>query len=141
MSEEATVQKKLQCRGAEKGTEAAPLDSYGERDFLQERVGLYALSTLLASASFFFAGFAIEVLWPPHIAMPRTFARPDVLFHLATCAVLLLMWLLARQRGISSPALHAIDAAGTIATFACFAFMASSMPAATRPPAGTGGGA
>jgi serine/threonine-protein kinase len=128
-----TVQKKLQCRGAEKGSATAPIDSYGERDFLQERVGLYALSTLLASASFFFAGFAIEVLWPAQIAMPRTFGRPDVLFHLATCAVLLLMWILARQRGISSGALHATDAVGTIATFTLFACMAASLPASGRP--------
>jgi eukaryotic-like serine/threonine-protein kinase len=127
------VQKHLQCRGAESGTAPVPIDSSGERDFLQERIALYALSTLLASAAFFFAGFAIETLWPPRVGLPRTLGRPDALFHLATCAVLLLMWVLARQRGLSSAALYATDAAGTIAAFGLFACMAASMPAAFRP--------
>ena len=85
------VEKRLQCRGAESGTAPVPIDSSGERDFLQERIALYALSTLVASAAFFFAGFAIETVWPPRVGLPRTLGRPDALFHLATCAVLLLM--------------------------------------------------
>jgi len=127
------VEKRLQCRGAESGTAPVPIDSSGERDFLQERIALYALSTLVASAAFFFAGFAIETLWPPRVGLPRTLGRPDALFHLATCAVLLLMWVLARQRGLSSAALHATDGAGTIAAFGLFACMAASLPAAFRP--------
>jgi serine/threonine-protein kinase len=127
------VEKRLQCRGAESGTAPVPIDSSGERDFLQERIALYALSTLIGSAAFFFAGFAIETLWPPRVGLPRTLGRPDALFHLATCAVLLLMWVLARQRGLSSSALHATDGAGTIAALGLFACMAASLPAAFRP--------
>ena len=127
------VEKRLQCRGAESGTAPVPIDSSGERDFLQERIGLYALSTLLASAAFFLAGFAIEGIWPPRVGLPRTLGRPDALFHLATCAVLLFMWVLARQRGPSSAALHATDAAGTLATMGLFACMAVSLPATFRP--------
>jgi len=127
------VEKRLQCRGAESGTAPVPIDSSGERDFLQERIALYALSTLVASAAFFFAGFAIETVWPPRVGLPRTLGRPDALFHLATCAVLLLMWVLARQRGLSSAALHATDGVGTIAAFGLFACMAASLPAAFRP--------
>jgi hypothetical protein len=125
--------KVFQCRGVESGLDAVPLDSSGERDFLQERVGLYALSTLIASVVFFFAGFAIEGFWPPRAGAPATLTRPDILFHLAACAVFLLMWLAARQSDLSSAALHFIDAAGTIGTFALYACMAGSMPAEWRP--------
>ena len=41
--------KRLQCRGAEPGQAQAPLDSSGERDFLRERVALWARITFLAS--------------------------------------------------------------------------------------------
>jgi hypothetical protein len=127
------VQKKLQCRGAESDSAKVPIDSSGEHDFLRERVGLYALSTMLASVAFFFSGFVIEALWPPRIGAHATLGRPDILFHLATCAVLLVMWLVARQQGLSTAALHATDGAGTLATFALYACMAASMPAAWRP--------
>jgi hypothetical protein len=125
--------KRLQCRGAESDQAAVPLDSSGERDFLRERVALYALSTLLASAGFFFAGFAIEGLWPPRVGAPATLGRPDILFHLAVCAVLLLMWQAARQSSLSSAALHFADSGGTLATLGLYACMAASMPAAWRP--------
>jgi hypothetical protein len=132
MSSKATVHR-LQCRGAESGEAPAPLDSSGERDFLRERLALYALSTLIASFVFFLSGFAIEGLWPPRIGSSASLARPDILFHLATCAVLLLMWVAVRQPNLSSSALHFADAAGTLATFGLYACMAGNMPAAWRP--------
>ena len=129
----APDRKVFQCRGAESGLAAVPLDSSGERDFLQERVGLYALSTLIASVAFFFAGFVIEGLWPPRTGLPASLTRPDILFHLSACAVLLVMWLAARQSDLSSWALHLIDGAGTIAVFGLYACMAGSMPWGWRP--------
>jgi serine/threonine-protein kinase len=127
------VQKRLQCRGAESDSAKVPIDSSGEQDFLRERIALYALSTLLAAGSFFFAGFAIERIWPPRVGAPATLARPDILFHLAACSVMLFMWVVARQRGLSVMALHATDSIGTLSTFALFACMAGSMPAGWRP--------
>jgi serine/threonine-protein kinase len=112
---------------------SVPLDSSGERDFLRERVGFYALATLAASVAFFGAGFVIEGLWPPQVGAHVTLGRPDILFHLAACSVLFLMWVATRQPGLSASALHFADGAGTIATFALFACMAGSMPAAWRP--------
>jgi serine/threonine-protein kinase len=112
---------------------AVPLDSSGERDFLRERVGLYALATLVASVGFFAAGFAIEGLWPPRLGSTASLARPDILFHLAACAVLLLMWVATRQPGLSAETLHFADGAGTVATFGLYACMAGSMPAAWKP--------
>ena len=43
----------FQCRGAESGMAPVPLDSSGERDFLRERIGFYALATFVASVAFF----------------------------------------------------------------------------------------
>ena len=124
--------KRLQCRGAEPGHAQAPLDSAGERDFLRERVALWARITFLASLTFFVAGFAIEALWPP-LSGNRSFTRPDILFDLATCAVLLLVWLASRQPGLSEGVLRAIDAGGTLATLWLYACIAGSMPPAWRP--------
>jgi len=123
----------FQCRGAESGMAPVPLDSSGERDFLRERIGFYALATLVASVAFFFAGFLIEGLWPPRVGAHVTLGRPDILFHLAACAVLFLMWVATRQPGLAASTLHLVDGAGTIATFALYACMAGSMPAAWKP--------
>jgi serine/threonine-protein kinase len=132
MSSEKCV-RKLQCRGAESGLAPVPLDSSGEVDFLGERVGLWARATFFASVGFFVAGFAIEALWPPRSGATASLARPDILFHLAACSVLLLVWIAARQPGLSEKALHVLDAGGTIAALALYAFMAGSMPQAWRP--------
>src|SRR5262245_38961257 len=132
MSSEAHS-KVFQCRGAESGMASVPLDSSGERDFLRERIGFYALATLVASVAFFGAGFVIEVLWPPQTGAPHSLARPDIMFHLAACSVLFLMWIVSRQPGLSAGVLHLADGAGTIATFALYACMAGNMPAAFKP--------
>src|SRR5262245_47280083 len=93
--------KVFQCRGAESGMASVPLDSSGERDFLRERVGFYALATFVASGAFFLSGFAIEMLWPPRVGPGASLGRPDILFHLSACAVLFLMWVASRQPGLS----------------------------------------
>ncbi len=123
----------FQCRGAESGMAPVPLDSSGERDFLRERIGFYALATFVASVAFFAAGFVIEGFWPPQVGGPARLTRPDILFHLAAGAVLFLMWVATRQPGLTASTLHFVDGAGTIAAFALYACMAGSMPAAWKP--------
>ena len=46
---------------------------------------------------------------------------------------MLVLWMAARQPGLSETALRIADAAGTLGTFALFACMAASMPNAWRP--------
>jgi hypothetical protein len=125
--------KKVRCRGGECDEGIAPSGSAGERDFLGERLGLFARATLIASAAFFAAAFLIAALWPALAVPPPSFTRPDVLFHLAAIAVLLLMWLAARQPGLSETALRRADEVGTIAALVLYACMAASMPLAWRP--------
>ncbi len=133
MSDEVKNVKRLQCRGAESGDAVVPLDSSGERELLRERIALYASVTLFASFGFFAAGFAIEATWPPLAGAPATLSRPDIVFHLAACTVLLLIWLAARVPGLSERSLRALDAGGTLATLGLYACMAGSMPQAWRP--------
>jgi serine/threonine-protein kinase len=123
----------LQCRGTDSGERIAPSDSSGERDFLSERLALYARTTLLASAGFFFAGFLIYALWPPVAGAAPSFSQPQTLFHLAAIVVLLVEWLAARQAGLAEPALRRLDAGATVAALALYAGMGASMPLAWRP--------
>jgi len=126
--------RQLQCRGGQtSGPDAVPLDSSGERDFLRERIALFAKATFFASITFFAAGFAIEALWPPLQGGTASLTRPDILFHLASCAVLLVLWLATRQPGLTERSLHIFDSVGTVAALALFACMTASMPSAWRP--------
>src|SRR4029453_1093406 len=126
--------RRLQCRGADTSpTNEVPLDSSGERDFMRERVALFAKATLVASLGFFLAGFLIEALWPPRVGTTATLSRPDILFHPAPCAVLAVVWLASRKPGLSESALHVFDSAGTVIALALYALMAASMPRAWRP--------
>jgi serine/threonine-protein kinase len=135
---EATVGglvKKLQCRGAEPGQAQAPLDSSGERDFLGERLGLYFLATLIGAAAFFLAGRVIYELWPSRVPYRVTLTEPFLLFHLASIALLLVMWLAVRQPALSQRALHVMDAFGTIVSMFLLSCMAANMPPSWRPEA------
>ena len=124
--------KKLQCRGNDSAERIAPSDSSGERDFLGERLALYARTTVIASASFFVANFFIYALWPPVSGAP-SLSQPEILFHLASIAVFLVLWIAARQPGLSEPALRRLDAGGTIGSLALSAGMGLGMPSAWRP--------
>jgi serine/threonine-protein kinase len=125
--------KRVQCRGTECAGQIAPSDSAGERDFLGERLALFARATFFASVGFFVAGFLIAVFWPAPEGPGPSLSRPEMLFHLAAIAVLVVMWLVARQPGISEAALRRVDAAGTVTALVLYACMGGSMPLAWRP--------
>lgn len=133
MSTAVPARRLLQCRGAESGQAPVPLDSSGERDFFRERLSLFARTTFLATFGFFVAGFAIDALWPPRAGASASLSRPDILFHLAACAVLFAVWMAARQQDVSESALKLADALGTLGNLVLFALMAGSMPNAWRP--------
>ena len=125
---------RLQARGgADSDAAVCPADSGGDRDFLSERLAMYARATFLASLGFFVAGFAIAALWPALAGSPPSLSQPQILFHLAAIAVLLVTWIGARQPGLPEPALRLLDAGGTIAALALYACMGAAMPLAWRP--------
>ena len=124
----------LQCHGeSDSGECIAPTGSSGERDFLGERIALWARTTLIASAGFFLANFLIYALWPPASGAAPSFSQPEVLFHLAAIAVLLVAWLAARRPGLSEAALRWLDGITMVACLALYTGMAASMPLAWRP--------
>ncbi len=125
--------KRVQCRGADCGGQLAPSDSAGDRDFLGERLAHFALATFLASSGFFLAGFLIHGLWPAAGEPALSLWRPEMLFHLASIAVLLAMWLAARQPELSEKALRRVDGFGTVLAIGLCIGMAGNMPAAWRP--------
>jgi hypothetical protein len=125
--------KKVRCRGGECEEEVAPSGSTGERDFLSERLSLYARATLAASAGFFVANFVIGALWPARVGPLPSFTDPGVLFHLAAIAVFFAVWRAARLPGLSEAALQRVDAVGTVAGLGLYACMTASMPLAWRP--------
>ncbi len=131
--EEKLQRLRVQCRGADSGERLAPSDSAGERDFLSERLALFARVTILASAAFLVGGFIVAALWPASAGPAPSFSRPDILFHLAAIAALVVVWLAARQPGLSEGALRRVDAAGTVATLYLYAGMVATMPLAWRP--------
>jgi serine/threonine-protein kinase len=118
----------------ESGEPIAPSGSEGQREFLQERISLFARATLLATLGFWIAGFAIAALWPARASrIPLSIGDPSVLFHLAAVAVFLVMTLVSGMKGLPEMALRAVDSVGTITALWLFACMASSMPVGWRP--------
>ncbi len=130
-----TMQKvrRVQCRGADCGSEVARTGSSGERDFLSERLSLFARAVFFASGSFVLAGFLIYRLWPVAGQPAPSLSHPMILFHLAAITVFLVMWLATRQPGLSEAALRSVDGAGTILGIALHTGMTANMPLAWRP--------
>jgi serine/threonine-protein kinase len=118
---------------SESGEPIAPSGSEGQRDFLQERIALYARATLAATIGFWVAGFAIAALWPAQGARMPGLGDPPILFHLAAVAVFLLMTVAAALKGLPERALRAIDSVGTVLALWLFALMAVSMNPGWRP--------
>ncbi|HTR04137.1 MAG TPA: protein kinase [Thermoanaerobaculia bacterium] len=125
--------KKLQCRGADCGSDVAPSDSSGERDFLGERLALFGRATFLASLGFFVAGFLIHAFWPGVGEPAPSLSQPMMLFHLAGVAVFLVVWLAARQPRLSEPALRRLDVLGTFLGVGLHVAMTTTMPVGWRP--------
>ena len=66
---------------------------------------------------------------------PITLTEPFLLFHLASIALLLVMWLAVRQPGLSQRTLQVMDAGGTIGALGLLTAMSGNMPATWRPEA------
>jgi len=110
----------------------APSGPSAERDFLAERLSLFALIAWIASSVFLLMRVVLLAA-----ARPRA-DRLDVLegfpvFHLIATAILFVLWIVARGRTPSNAALRGWDAVCTIAASLAYAAMSLSMPLSWRP--------
>ena len=124
--------RKVQCRGSDCGSEVARTGSSGERDFLSERLSLFARAVFFASGSFFLAGFVIYRAWPGASQPAPSLTHPVILFHLAAITVFLVLWLATRQPGLSEPALRRLDGGATVLGILLHVGMTANMPVAWR---------
>ena len=117
-------------RGSDAPAAFAPTDASGERDFLAERLALFARVAFLASTGFLVVG---QILSSPArtIGLPW-FERVPIL-HIAATAFFLAMWLLARSRRLSNRGLRRLDAIGTIGAGLSYTAMGLTMPISWRP--------
>src|SRR5512143_1999107 len=118
-------------RGADSSAGFAPTDASGERDFLAERLALFARIACLASSAFLVVGFVITAV-ADRGGRPAPIQRMPV-FHLIATAFILAIWLGAGSRRLSNRGLRRLDAVGTIAAAIAYAVMASTMPLSWRP--------
>ncbi len=122
----------IRVRGTEPPEGIAPAGPSGERDFLAERLALFARIACLASSGFLVMRVIINALAnrdPARTAPLEGFP----IFHLAATAVLFLIWMLAGNRAFEERGLRRLDASGTIAAALCYALMERTMPLSWRP--------
>jgi serine/threonine-protein kinase len=117
-------------RGSTPPAAFAPTDPSGEREFLAERLALFARIACLASSGFLLMRVVLN-------AVAERSARSAPLekfpvFHLVATAILLSVWLLAGSRAFSNRGLRRLDAAGTIAAALAYNVMAWTMPLSWR---------
>ena len=118
----------LRVRGTEPPVDVAPAGPSGERDFLAERLALFARIACLASS-----GFLVMRLITNAVSSRSSLLDGFPVFHLVATAILFLIWMLAGGRSFSETGLRRIDAAGTIGAALAYAAMERTMPLAWRP--------
>ncbi len=110
----------------------APSGPSGERDFLAERLALFARIAWMASSVFLVMRVVLMAAARPQAERLSVLVGFPV-FHLVATAVLFVLWILARRHGFSNAALRLFDAVGTIAAAMAYAVMALAMPLSWRP--------
>jgi serine/threonine-protein kinase len=116
-------------RGSESSPGFAPSGPSGERDFLAERLALFARIACLASAGFLVMRIVLNVV-SRRVASPL---EKFPAFHLVATAILFILWMLAGSRVFSDRGLLRLDAAGTIAAGVAYALMGPMIPLSWRP--------
>src|SRR6266705_4005070 len=118
-------------RGSTPPAAFAPTDASGEREFLAERLALFARVACLASSGFLLMRIVLNAV-AERSARQAPLERFPV-FHLAATVILLLVWLLAGSHAFSNRGLRRLDAAGTIVAALAYVMMILTMPIPWRP--------
>lgn len=116
-------------RGSEPSAAFAPSGPSAERDFLAERLALFARIACLASTGFLLMRLVLNA-FSRRIASP---AEKSPWLHLVATGILFLLWMLAGSRAFSDRVLRRLDAGGTIAAALAYAMMGATMPLSWRP--------
>jgi eukaryotic-like serine/threonine-protein kinase len=127
----ATRVEPLRLLGTAPSAAFAPTGPSGERDFLAERLALFARIACLASSGFLVMRLVLNAVATRSARHSPLEAFP--VFHLVATAILFLIWILAGSRALSDRGLRRLDAAGTIAAAFAYALMESTMPLPWRP--------
>jgi hypothetical protein len=117
----------LRLLGTEPTAAFAPAGPSAEREFLAERLALFALIACLASSGFLVMVLAINVF------SRRSVYENFPVAHVVATAIFLLMWILARSRALSGRGLRRLDAAGTVGAAFAYVIMGLTMSPAWRP--------
>ncbi|MEO8188855.1 MAG: serine/threonine-protein kinase [Acidobacteriota bacterium] len=122
----------LRVRGTDPPENIAPAGPSGERDFLAERLALFARFACLASAGFLVMRLGLNALSARDPARTAPF-DPFPWFHLASTVVFFLLLMLAGNRAFSERGLRRLDAGGTIGAAVGYALMERTLPLSWRP--------
>jgi serine/threonine-protein kinase len=109
----------------------APTGPSREREFLGERLALFAKIACFASSGFLVMRVVLNA-----VAERSTRGAPlekFPIFHLVATAILALLWWTAHTGELNDRGLRRLDAAGTIAAALAYAVMALTMPLPWRP--------
>ena len=117
-------------RGSTPPAAFAPTDASGERDFLAERLALFARVACLASSGFLLMRIVLNAV-AERSARHAPLERFPV-FHLVATVIFSSVWLLAGSHAFSNRGLRRFDAAGTIAAALAYNVMAWTMPLSWR---------
>jgi eukaryotic-like serine/threonine-protein kinase len=112
---------------------SASWSSEDSRDFLQERISLFARTNFFILGFFFLAGWLVAILWTPNTLIRGLPLTPSYLFEAGTITVYLLMWLATRGGPLPGSVLRTIDAAGICLAAWGLLGMCSFLPAQVRP--------
>ena len=118
-------------RGSEPSAAFAPTGPSAERDFLAERLALFARIACLASTGFLVTSLVIAALSRPG-GVGLVFHEFHY-FHLAATVIFSFVWILAGSRALSEGGLRRLEAAGIVGAALAYAGMILTTPAEERP--------
>jgi len=107
--------------------------SEDSRDFLQERIALFARTNFFILGFFFLAGWLVAALWAPHTLLGRLPLTPAYLFELGSITVYLAMWLATRGGALPGSVLRTIDGLGTCLAMWGILGLCAMNPVVLRP--------
>ena len=116
-------------RGSDPPAAFAPSRPSSERDFLAERLALFARIAFFASGGFLLMRVVLNV-WFGRASTPL---ERFPLLHLVATSIFFFVWMLAAGARLSRAALRRLDAGGAIAAAVAYAAMGPTMPLSWRP--------